>query len=95
LAVHEVASRHNLHLPNFLIIDTPMKNIGEDVNQDIFEAFYNHLYDLAQGSLSNTQFIIIDKEYFPPKSKEISIKERYMTQDDPEHPPLIPYYHGP
>jgi len=94
LAVHRVAASHNLPLPSFLIIDTPMKNIGEEVNRDIFEAFYTHLYALAEGPLSNMQFIIIDKEYFPPKSKEISVRERYMTQE-PEHPPLIPYYYGP
>jgi hypothetical protein len=93
LAVHRVARSHNLPLPSFLVIDTPMKNIGEDVNRDIFEAFYTHLYALAEGPLSNTQFIIIDKEYFPPKSRDLSIKARLMTQD-PEHPPLIPYYQG-
>ena len=93
LAVHQVAVEYNLPLPTFLIIDTPMKNIGEDVNKEIFEAFYNHLYDLVQGPLSNTQFIIIDKEYFPPKAK-IEIFERYMTTDNDNYPPLISYYHG-
>lgn len=95
LAIHAVAAQHGLPLPTFLIIDTPMKNIGEDVNRDLFEAFYTHLYNLAQGPLSNTQFVIIDKEYFPPRSKEIKINERYMTQADAEHPPLISYYRGP
>jgi len=95
LSVHKVAADHSLPLPTLLIIDTPMKNIGEDVNRAIFEAFYNHLYDLAQGPLSNTQFIIIDKEYFPPKLETIDITERYMTVGDDEHPPMISYYRGP
>jgi hypothetical protein len=95
LAVHKVSSVHKLPLPTLLIIDTPMKNIGEDVNRDIFEAFYTYLYKLAQGPLSNTQFIIIDKEYFAPESKIIGIKERYMTVEDDECPPLISYYRGP
>lgn len=58
----------------------------------IFENFYHYLYDLATGSLSNTQFIIIDKEYFPPDSEsELDVLERYM---EPEQP-LISYYRGP
>jgi len=94
LSVHKVAADHDLSLPTFLIIDTPMKNIGEDVNRDIFEAFYTHLYDLAQGPLSNTQFIIIDKEYFPPKIETIDVIERYMTVEDDKYPPLISSYRG-
>ncbi|GAI65601.1 unnamed protein product, partial [marine sediment metagenome] len=42
IAIHLVAANNNLPLPSFLIIDTPMKNIGEDVNKNIFENFYNH-----------------------------------------------------
>jgi hypothetical protein len=72
-----------------------MKNIGEDVNKDIFEAFYNHLYELAEGPLHDTQFIIIDKEYFSPKFAKIDIVERYFTINDKSHPPLVPYYRGP
>jgi len=94
LSVHKVAADHDLSLPTILIIDTPMKNIGEDVNRDIFEAFYTHLYDLTQGSLSNTQFIIIDKEYFPPRLENIDVIERYMTVEDDKYPPLISYYRG-
>jgi rubrerythrin len=95
LAVHKVADEHDLPLPTFLIIDTPMKNIGKDVNRDIFVAFYNYLYDLVVGPLSNTQFIIIDKECVSPSYKEIIFKKRYMSNDDLEHPPLISYYRGP
>lgn len=94
LSVHKVAAENNRPLPTFLIIDTPMKNIGEEVNKQIFESFYHHLYDLAESSLSGTQFIIIDKEYFPP-TKEIEILERKMTPEDKENPPLISYYRGP
>jgi hypothetical protein len=95
LALHTVASRHNLNLPNFLMIDAPMKNIGEDkkLNRDIFESFYTYLYGLSLGVLSNTQFIIFDKEYFEPSDPELKIIQRYMTRDDPANPPLIPYYH--
>lgn len=71
-----------------------MKNIGEDVNQDIFNSFYNYLYRLAETSLSDTQFIIVDKEFFPTEGYEIEIYRRYMTPNESMHPPLISYYRG-
>jgi rubrerythrin len=93
LSVHKVAAEHSLPLPTVLMIDTPMKNIGEDVNESIFRAFYRYLYDLASGPLSATQFIIIDKEYTEPGAgREIQIYERYMG---PNNNPLISYYRGP
>jgi hypothetical protein len=95
LAVHAVAAHHNLPLPRFLIIDTPMKNIGEDVNEDLFRSFYSYLYALAAGPLRSVQFVVVDKEYYPPKFPGIVINERFMTPDDPQHPPLISYYRGP
>lgn len=94
LAVHKVAAEYGLPLPTFLIIDTPMKNIGEDVNRDLFIAFYKYLYELAVAQLSDVQFIIMDKEYIPPDSEKINILERYMSDDDPNHPRLISYYDG-
>lgn len=94
LAIHKVAAERNLPLPTFLIIDSPMKNIGKGVNKEIFESFYYYLYTLAQGSLSNTQFILIDTDYVePPQGIDMTI--RLMTPDDPNNPPLIPYYRGP
>lgn len=94
LALHKVAAENELPLPNFVIIDTPMKNIGEDVNKDIFKSFYNYLYELVETSLSSTQIIIIDKEYFSPDNYDVDFYERYLTPDEIENPPLIPYYRG-
>lgn len=93
LAIHQVAAKRNLPLPSFLIIDTPMKNISEDVNQDIFEALYRYLYGLVQGDLAETQIIIIDKEYIKPP-EGIELTERLMMPNDPDNPPLIGYYRG-
>lgn len=93
ISLHLVASSNNLDLPKILIIDTPMKNIGEDVNEDIFHSFYEMLYRLASDELSSHQFIVVDKEYFKPKI-EVDIMERYMTPDEADHPPLISYYRG-
>ncbi len=91
LAIHKIAMEHNLPLPTFLMIDTPMKNIGEDVNKDIFNAFYQYLYQLADGSLSETQIIMIDKEYFPPPNNlDLEITQKFMSPDSP----LISYYRG-
>jgi hypothetical protein len=95
LAVHKVAAENNLPLPTLLIIDSPMKNISEDVNRDIFVAFYNKLYTLARDSMSKTQFVIVDKEFIPPVDSNIEVFDRYMTPSDPQHPPLISYYQGP
>jgi len=92
LAVHKIAAEQNLPLPSFLMIDTPMKNIGEDVNENIFRAFYECLYDLASGSLLDTQFIIVDKEFFKPEpGVNVQISDRFMSPNNP----LISYYHGP
>jgi DNA repair exonuclease SbcCD ATPase subunit len=95
LAVHAVAAHNGLPLPQFLIIDTPMKNIGEEVNQDLFRSFYRYLYKLASGPLRSVQFVIVDKEYYAPEIDGIEIFERFMTPDDPERPPLVSYYRGP
>ena len=54
LAIHIVASENKLPLPTFLMIDTPMKNIGEDVNEDIFKSFYQNLYRYANDELVDT-----------------------------------------
>lgn len=92
LSVHIVAARHKLTLPNFMIIDSPMKNIDKEVNEDIFKSFYDYLYTVAEGELDSTQIIIIDNAYIPPKNIKLSFASRFMTPEDPENPPLISYF---
>jgi hypothetical protein len=94
LALHQVATSRGLPLPRFLIIDTPMKNIGEDVDRALFQNFYAYLYELALGPLRDFQFVIIDKE-FETAPTGLEVVDIYMTRDDPAHPPLVPYYTGP
>jgi tetratricopeptide (TPR) repeat protein len=94
LAIHKVAAECGLPLPSLLIIDTPMKNIGEEHNENLFKGFYNYLYDLAANSLSHTQLIIVDNEFFPPDNEVLDISTRYMTPNDDKYPPLITYYRG-
>ena len=95
LALHILASDNDLPLPSFIIIDTPMKNIDKEVNQDIFRSFYNYVYELASTTLNNIQFIIIDNNFIPPAPNvKLMFYDRYMTNDDPNFPPLIRHYTG-
>lgn len=95
LAFHRLANEIDALLPNFLIIDSPMKNISERENRDQFEGFANLIYELASDELANYQFIIIDKEFFAPKGDfNIDLFSRHMTPDDDDNPPLISYYRG-
>ncbi|MCB4791343.1 MAG: hypothetical protein LHV68_05590 [Elusimicrobia bacterium] len=101
LAIHRLSVKTGNIIPNLLIIDTPMKNISERENRVQFEGFYNLLYDLASSELQNTQFIIIDKEFFPPKQEFQDIFVRHMKPNEKHTkpgenrtPPLIPYYNG-
>jgi hypothetical protein len=97
IAVHRLAARKNIPLPTFLIIDTPMKNISERENKDIFDGFYKFVYKLLSEELTEMQMIIVDKEFysFDDYKGEDEPISRHMTPDDPQFPPLIPYYmHG-
>jgi hypothetical protein len=95
IALHRLARRNNSFLPTLLIIDSPMKNISERTNNPQFVGFNEMLYQLAQGELAGTQFVIIDKEYFPPAETEPDwLLVRRMTPDDPKAPPLLTRHIG-
>ena len=94
LALHRLACETGASLPRLLIIDSPMKNISERENREQFEGFHHLLYDLKATDLSDTQFVLIDKEFEPPLQEDVEVVARHMTPDDPELPPLIPYYRG-
>ncbi|RAV08720.1 hypothetical protein [Paenibacillus contaminans] len=102
LAIHRLVAKKNIQFPSFLMLDTPMKNISERENQDIFEGFYNLIYYLYSSELSSKQLIIVDKEFFDPKDSDFKefykdrdhLKVKHMTPDDPNNPPLIQYYRG-
>lgn len=88
-------SRNEIPFPNVLIIDTPMKNISERENKDIFESFYKYIYNILQNELKDLQLIIIDKEFYAPdKSYKLDILSKHMTNDNPQYPGLIHYYKG-
>lgn len=95
LAIHIVAEKNNLPLPTFMIIDTPMKNIDQYVNEELFKNFYRYLYSLVNSSLSKTRIIIIDNAIIKPTTEEnVDFSSRYLTPDEDENPPLISYYRG-
>jgi hypothetical protein len=93
VALHRLAEQFNLPLPTFLMIDSPMKNIGNDVNKGVFLALYHYIYSLALDGLAETQLIIADTDIASPPP-EITFKARLMIAGDPNNPPLIPYYSG-
>ncbi|AZO45297.1 hypothetical protein LB559_06385 [Mesorhizobium sp. BR1-1-3] len=95
IALHRIAAQLHAPLPELLIVDSPMKNISERENKAQFEGFYRLLYQLNAGELRQTQFILIDKEFFPPPGDfAAGITNRHMQPDSDVHQPLIRYYRG-
>jgi hypothetical protein len=101
VAVHRIASHLKAPLPEFLMIDSAMKNISERENRSNFEGFYGLLYELKTDELATTQMIFIDKEFTSPLSElGIDLTSRQMRpkeptdEPDPTTAPLIPYYSG-
>lgn len=95
IAVHRLAIQLGAPLPEFLIIDSPMKNISERENRDQFEGFYRLLYELKENELRETQLVLVDKEFSAPETQALfTLVERHMRPGDNANPPLIPYYNG-
>ena len=91
LALHRLAAKYDLRIPKILIIDTPTKNIGEIVNENICQGFYRLISELKEDELKGTQMIIIDKEY--PFEKEdfpnLSLREMSVGNSSLNKGPLI------
>ena len=75
-------------IPDFLLIDTPMKNISEREDRKLQDDLYSYISSLfgAGGNLHGTQLIIVDKEV--PKTLDIPMitYKRFSTNE-----PLIAY----
>ncbi|MDP9412619.1 MAG: hypothetical protein M3Q08_00670 [Pseudomonadota bacterium] len=96
LALHRTAAERGLPVPSLLMIDTPLKNITPDINPELVRAFYSYLYQIAENDLRDHQIVIVDQLLVEPgEGSSLAFTDRLMTEDDPEHPPLISYYHGP
>ncbi|RJG05360.1 hypothetical protein D3870_04395 [Noviherbaspirillum cavernae] len=95
LTIHRLAEEIGANIPTLLIIDSPMKNISERENEDVFTSFYEMVYELAATELKGTQLVIIDKEFKAPSELlDLIVLERHMMPESDEFPPLIPYYRG-
>ncbi|SFB41813.1 AAA domain-containing protein [Collimonas sp. OK607] len=95
LAVHSVALRKNLPIPNILIIDSPTKNISEDKDPQLVRALYDEIYKLALGvDGKHVQFLLIDSDLVVPATELGDFIERRMA-GEPSAPALISYYFGP
>jgi hypothetical protein len=93
IALHRLSEKFSLPLPLLLMIDSPMKNIGNDVNKDIFLSLHKYIYVLSTSDLSRTQLIIADTDMASAPSG-VDVRDRLMIAGDLDHPPLIPYYSG-
>jgi hypothetical protein len=94
LAIHRLALEINALMPNFIIIDSPMKNISASENKLQFEALHELIYELANNEMKETQFILISNNFFSPP--DFLMEEVYIRHmlDTEENPPLIRYYNG-
>lgn len=90
LAVHAVGELRALQLPSLLMIDSPARHIDKDVDETMFNAFYEHLYKTIEEGFSETQVIIVENSLVAPPAG-IELIQRRMTREDPSCPPLIPY----
>ncbi|RZI85326.1 MAG: hypothetical protein EOP38_05345 [Rubrivivax sp.] len=96
IALHRLAAKKGASLPSILILDSAMKNVSERENRELFSDFYSMVYELAASELKETQFVLIDKEFFPvPEGLDLNIRSRHMAPGSRDDPPLIPYYDVP
>jgi len=96
IALHRLAAKTGAALPSLLILDSAMKNVSERENRELFHAFYGMVYELASTELRETQFVLIDKEFFPaPPALKLDVRSRHMAPGSPVDLPLIPYYKVP
>lgn len=91
LAIHIYVIQNQICsiLPRFIIIDTPMKNISEREDRELYDNLYRFFIKLFSdgGELEKIQLIIVDKE-FPSIFQEKEIMCKHITNAEP----LIPYF---
>lgn len=91
LAIHIYIKENQVRsiFPQFIIVDTPMKNISEREDRVLYENLYRFFLKLFSdgGILENTQLVVVDKE-LPNILKNQDIFCKHMTNEEP----LIPYF---
>lgn len=95
LAVHEVARECGMPVPNILIIDSPTKNISDDMNPELVQSLYREIYRItADVNGAGTQFLLIDSDLVEPEAEFTGFLQRRMAGES-DAPSLISYYVGP
>lgn len=98
LAIHRLqhAKQKFNYLPSFLIIDTPMKNISEREDVQMYDRFYRYLFSLFSTELSDTQLFVVDKEKRNLEDYEFcnQVAVMRMTHGEEMNPPLFKNYRG-
>jgi len=89
LAIHRFIREQGVAtmLPTFMMVDTPMKNISERIDEELYTRLYHYFYHLFSegGALYGMQLIIIDKE-LPEIFKSKGVAYKMYTNRSP----LIP-----
>lgn len=90
LSIHIFATQKASHtlLPHFIIVDTPMKNMSEREDNELYDrlyCFFNNLFS-ENGILKDVQLIVIDKE-LPTVFQDTNVVCKHLTNEMP----LIPY----
>lgn len=91
LSLWEVAFERDANAPGLLMIDSPQKNLGhnvENVDPDfadaaLVESFYRHVQTWLSGPGAGAQIIIVDNS--PPESAASHVVVRFSG--DPSNPP--------
>lgn len=101
IAIHILSEKIHGALPSFLIIDTPMQHINEELDLPLFKSYYQLLYKVSQNELKNHQLILVDKKDFRDVTglhmTQLNCRDkstddytvRFMTKDNSEYPPLF------
>lgn len=72
------------------------QQVTPDINPELVRAFCHDLYQVAENDLADHQIIIVDQLLVEPEDDStLEFTQRLMTENDPENPPLISYYHAP
>jgi hypothetical protein len=96
LALHRVALARDLPMPPFLIVDSPTKNLGKDINKEIVARTIQEIYSTVASSAGKFQVLLIDSDYIPPDpALGLIVADRLMIPGDLKNPPLISFYVGP
>jgi hypothetical protein len=86
IALHIYVKENDIStvLPSFLIIDTPMKNISEREDFQLYSNLYRYFLEVfgEDGILSDSQLILVDKE-LPALFKEAGIHCKHFSVEEP------------